>query len=341
MDVEEIVSPAADPHAAEAEKQKGNDAYTKREFQTAVEHYSKAIELDPKSSVYLNNRAAAFMAMEKLDDAEADVNKAIQMENAKPMDEQDDKALGRSYSRLGTLHFKRGNYTGAIWWFKNSVVEYSFPETALKLREAEKALKEQKAREYVDPEKSAEAKSKGNELFRKGEYAEALKMYAEAIKRNPDDPKVWNNRAACYQKLYELRLGIKDSEKAVELDPNYVKGWSRLGQMYYGVKDLVKAKRAFQRMQEIEPGNTDAQKGLDMVATMEQTTPADPNEVQRRVQNDPEAMSIMQDPQMQKVLQELQSNPSSAQKWMADPIVSRKLQKLIDVGVIRTSPAPP
>eukprot|EP00466_Bigelowiella_natans_P006532 jgi/Bigna1/74320/fgenesh1_pg.28_\ len=152
---------------------------------------------------------------------------------------------------------------------------------------------------------------------------------------------VWNNRAACYQKLYELRLGIKDSEKAVELDPNYVKGWSRLGQMYYGVKDLVKAKRAFQRMQEIEPGNTDAQKGLDMVATMEQTTPADPNEVQRRVQNDPEAMSIMQDPQMQKVLQELQSNPSSAQKWMADPIVSRKLQKLIDVGVIRTSPAPP
>lgn len=45
------------------EKEAGNAAYKKKDFDTAIQHYTKAMELDDEDVSYLLNRAATYLEM--------------------------------------------------------------------------------------------------------------------------------------------------------------------------------------------------------------------------------------------------------------------------------------
>jgi len=45
---------------------------------------------------------------------------------------------------------------------------------------------------------------------------------------------------------------------------------------------------------------------------------------------------IMNDPIMQQILQQAQSDPGALQDHMKNPVVRSKIQKLINAGIIRT-----
>ena len=82
---------------------------------------------------------------------------------------------------------------------------------------------------------TAEAKQKGNELFKAGDFSGAVKNYTEAIKRNPADAKIYSNRAACYTKLMSFDLALKDCDKAIELDPEFIKAYLRKAMVHRGM----------------------------------------------------------------------------------------------------------
>lgn len=62
---------------------------------------------------------------------------------------------------------------------------------------------------YIDQAKADEAREEGNALFKAGDFPGAVKAYTEAIKRAPDDPKGYANRAAAYIKLASFPDSIK------------------------------------------------------------------------------------------------------------------------------------
>lgn len=84
-----------------------------------------------------------------------------------------------------------------------------------KLKAAEKAQKDAEARAYENPELSNAARDEGNKLYKAGDFAGSVKLYTEAIKRNPRDARGYTNRASAYTKLLALSEALKDAESAI------------------------------------------------------------------------------------------------------------------------------
>lgn len=80
-----------------------------------------------------------------------------------------------------------------------------------------------------DPE---EVKKAGNELYRRGSFAEALSLYDRAISLSPDNAAYRSNRAAALTALRKLTEAVQECEEAVRLDPGYGRAHQRLASLY-------------------------------------------------------------------------------------------------------------
>ena len=104
-----------------------------------------------------------------------------------------------------------------------------------------KELKEkQEAEAYINPEIAEIENLKANELYRTGKFSEALKVYEEAIKRNPKLPKYYTNRAQCKIKLMEYDQAIKDCETAIKIEPKTIKAYQKKANCHFITKEYDK-----------------------------------------------------------------------------------------------------
>lgn len=327
---------------ADGEKQKGNEAYKRKDFDTAIGHYTRAMELDPDDVSYITNKAAANFEAGRYEDCIADCDAAVEKAHEVHADyKQVAKALTRKGSAYVKLAKAAKDYEPAIAAFNKALTEHRNPETLKKLNDAERAKKELEQQEYFDPELADKAREEGNEAFKKQLYPEAVKFYTEAIKRNPNDVRPYSNRAACYIKLTALPEALKDAEKCIAMDPNFVKGYVRKGAAQYFMKEYDKAIQTYQEGLRIEPRNQELLDGIkSCVAQVNKTnrgdlTPEELKERQARALQDPEIQQILTDPIMRQVLQDFQEDPKAAAEHQKNPMIMARIQKLVAAGIVQ------
>ncbi len=332
---EEEKAAKAKKAAADEHKLKGNAAYKAKNFDEAVTHYEAAIAELPEEMTYYNNLAAVRFEQKQYDECIAQCKKAIEVGRSARADY---KIVAKSFARIGNAYKAMDNLPEAVKAYEDSLMEDRTDEIEKKLKALQKLLKENEKQAYINPELAEQARQEGNELFKAGKFPEAIQKYSDAMKRNPKDHVPYSNRAACYQKLMEWQLALKDAETSIEMEPTFVKGWSRKAGVHYFLKEYHKAMDAYNAILKLEPDNAEAKSGLDnVVAAINAASSSGEvdQERQARAMADPEIQAILGDAQMRSILSEMQTDPKKAQAAMNDPSISAKLQKLIAAGVLQ------
>lgn len=333
---EEAIAAKKAKEEADKEKALGTTAYKKRSFDEAIAHYTKAWETH-KDITYMTNRSAAHF--EKGDYAACleDCKQAIDYGREVFADF---KIVAKAYGRMGSAYEKQGDMTNAVEYYNRSLTEHRTPDILAKLRAAEKAKIKAERDAYLDPAKAEEARELGNQKFKESDWPAAVEAYSEMIKRAPEDPRGYSNRAACLIKLLTFPSAVGDCDEALKRDPAFIRAYLRKAQALFAMKEYNKCldvcaeasahDKDGKNAREIEQ---QSQKALQ--AQYEAREGETEEQAQERIQRDPDIMAILQDPVMQSILQQAKGDPAALQDHMRNPDIRNKVQKLMAAGVIR------
>jgi stress-induced-phosphoprotein 1 len=328
-----------DQKAAVEAKMRGNELYKSKKFDEALAAYDEAIALDPTNMTFINNKAAVYFTAKKYDECIEACNEAVEVgkANRAPFEER-----AKALTRCAKAYQKKGDLGKAIECCKEAQLENYDKTTERLMKNWELDKKKADAAAYHDDDKAEEAKQRGNEAFRNKNWGEAVKEYEEAVKRAPNNAPIRNNLAAALCKIMDFNGAKTHIEKAIEIDPKYVKAWARKGDIEVLIKENHKALESYKTGLEIDSTNVACREGLQKVTQMinygaSNMTEEEKMERARHGMADPEIQSILSDPVIQQILRDFNENPKAANEAMRNPTVRAKIEKLIASGVVQTA----
>ena len=190
------------PHS-EGFRWRGQIKASKGLYVEAIEDYSKAIELDPKSSRAFANRGIAKQAKGILDKAMEDYSKAIEL----------DPKSALAYTNRGNGHWAQG-------LLKEAIADYS------------KAI-------GIDPSYASAFHNRGMTMQGQGLHEEAIADFTKAIDLGLKAPWAYFNRGNSHLLKGHLDEAIADYKSATEKDPKYAQAFANRGhaKQAKGLKD--------------------------------------------------------------------------------------------------------
>ena len=217
---------ASNPDCWLANNNLGGYLYNKGRVKEAIEHYQKAIQIDPNYAEAQNNLGAALAAEGRFDEAIENYHKAIQIR----------PDFAYALNNLGMALAARGQFDDAIENYRKAI--------------------------QISPNFADALDNLGAALTVKGRSDEALGYYRQALAIDPNFAGAQNNLGILLAKQGQITEAIEYYQKAIELDPVRAEFYNNLGNLLATQGRPTEAIRQFQKALAVEPGYTKAHYNL-------------------------------------------------------------------------------
>lgn len=177
-----------DPGRANFHDGRGTAYLGKKDYGRAVANFNKAIEIDPKRAFFLTNRGSAYLDMNDYERAIADFTKAIEIDPTRPY----------SHVNRGRAYFGMNDYDRAVANFSKAV--------------------------EIDPKYDWAFFQRGEVYFQRKDYDLAIADYARAIEIKPHERYFYYLRGRTFKERGlkgDRGRAAADFRKALEIDPTY------------------------------------------------------------------------------------------------------------------------
>jgi tetratricopeptide (TPR) repeat protein len=209
----------------------------RKDYQKSIKSYTKAIELDPNNTRAYNNRAYAYREIDKKELAKADSNNLIKLQL---------KNLLASKNSISKK--EHSNYLLQI-----SLNYYATGEYEKAIEGSNQAIK-------LDPTNLRNYYGRGNFYQGQKKHQLAVNDYERYLKSYPNDSDAIEPIAWSYYQLDKYPEAISLASKAIEIDPESVKGMETRGRSFYFTGNYSAALADFNTMIKINPKDTSAYK---------------------------------------------------------------------------------
>ncbi|XP_071360045.1 stress-induced-phosphoprotein 1-like isoform X2 [Trachinotus anak] len=103
----------------------------------------------------------------------------------------------------------------------------------------------------------------GIQMFQQGQYSQAVHMFTEAISCDPRDHRFYGNRSYCYWFLEQYSSALTDAQRAIELNPDWPKGYFRKGCALMGLKRYSEAEKEMEQVLKLDENIKEASSKLN------------------------------------------------------------------------------
>ncbi|WP_017718485.1 tetratricopeptide repeat protein [Kamptonema formosum] len=255
--IDRFTEPVLSPATADSYRKRGFERLNVRDYQGAVEDYTRALELNPNSAITCNDRGVALSSLADQPAAIADYTKALELDPNEPV----------YYFNRGFARFNQEDFRGAIEDY-SQVIRLSPEKTDAYFHRAEayRLLGEcQSAADgytqvlRVNPEDAVSYNNRGLAQYELGNRQQAIEDYTQALRINPDDAVAYFNRGVAHFGNGEFLTAIEDFNDAIRLNPQYAAAYKNRGLTRLELGDRQLASQDLQKAAELFSYKGDAQ----------------------------------------------------------------------------------
>ena len=219
------------------------------EFNLALEDTSKAIDLEPEDSALYANRAMVYVALDRHEDALADLDRAIELGVEEAI-----VFYGRARLRrhLGDLDGAIADYGEAIrldpddedYFFGRGVVFLDQKEHAKAVADFTRAIE-------LNPKNADAYRHRALAHAVTNDLAACLADANKAIELNPHDSTAYFMRASIREKQDDIAGAVVDMTTAIGINPEFAGYYEYRGNLYLKQDEMAKAKADFAKLDEL------------------------------------------------------------------------------------------